>query len=229
MGDSASEAMSNREVREGCRKRGLSDKGRAFEVRKRLARHEERVRLLMCPVCREVPPLGDLVLVCAEGHHLCFGCLLGVMRCRPARRRCPMRCALQPRPPGRLCRELLRHEYAELPACAQAPGSPHLPLYRMLRAEELVPFDRAGEAGEPLFAERPLAAFALMVGDEDMLRALRALAAAVDAKNRAERELAASRGAVTDLLERKRAAEAAGSDTTSSYSSSSSDEDDSDE
>ena len=50
---------------------------------------------LECPICRAVPRASELVFICTAHHHVCFTCLLAILRsahqsgAEPA---CPMRC-----------------------------------------------------------------------------------------------------------------------------------------
>ena len=50
---------------------------------------------LECPICRTVPRPRELVFICAAHHHVCFACLLSILRAahqRGAEPACPMRC-----------------------------------------------------------------------------------------------------------------------------------------
>jgi hypothetical protein len=74
-------------------------------------------RLLRCPVCHTTPAAAEMVSICAQHHHLCFRCLLGVLS--SANPVCPMRCGpLAPGPlPSPLLRALLEHlDAKELPS-----------------------------------------------------------------------------------------------------------------
>ena len=50
---------------------------------------------LECPICRQVPRTKEIVFVCSAHHHLCFSCLLSILRVahqRGVEPACPMRC-----------------------------------------------------------------------------------------------------------------------------------------
>ena len=83
-------------LRDECGKRKLDQQGSGNELRRRLKRfkaHQAQLEPLLCPVCGEHAAVEELFSVCAEQHHhLCFTCILGIVRQPPRARRCPMRC-----------------------------------------------------------------------------------------------------------------------------------------
>jgi hypothetical protein len=104
-----------------CRKRGLPTEGGAVQLKKRL-REDRSQELLRCPVCYEKPCQEDIVVVCGEGHHMCFGCLMQLRKAA-----CPQCAApLRPAAPGQLLRQLLEYE------CVVSNTAPLLPLYRTI-------------------------------------------------------------------------------------------------
>jgi len=87
-----------------CRKRGLPAGGSATQMKKRL-REDRTAEILRCPVCLDAPCIEDVIVVCAEGHHMCFGCLAQLRK--PS---CPICVSpLRPSPPGQLLRQLLEN------------------------------------------------------------------------------------------------------------------------
>lgn len=115
-----------------CRKRGLSTEGGATKMKKRL-REDRSDEMLRCPVCFDVPPAEDVVVVCSEGHHTCFRCLSQLRK--PS---CPL-CTnpLCPSPPGYLLRQLLEYEY-------RSPAHPKENMVWMALYRQVHPF-LAGE------------------------------------------------------------------------------------
>ena len=52
---------------------------------------------LTCPICHQVARPAEIVFICASHHHVCFACLLGLLRAAAdggAPAECPMRCGL---------------------------------------------------------------------------------------------------------------------------------------
>ena len=50
---------------------------------------------LHCPICHQVARPAEIVFICASHHHVCFACLLGLLRAAAdggAAAECPMRC-----------------------------------------------------------------------------------------------------------------------------------------
>lgn len=152
-------------LQEECKKRRLDTSGSRHELRVRLKRHKQVADQLQCPVCLEVPAADEFWQVCPAGHHVCFVCLMNLLRTEGCRR-CPMRCdTFRLETPGKLTRDLM---------CSVAPV-----LYEVQRSSEYQLYlDMCGTpyleaSGDPESVERSITRFARVMGADDGESAVR--------------------------------------------------------
>ena len=126
-------------LQEACRKRCLFSDGSDDDLRRRLKRFKTnlpRLEALQCAICSDVSTVDELVIVCDNGHHVCFECAVGMARQPAARHACPMRCdSFGFRPPNHLLRRLAE------PLVKDVAPSPAFALYQKLSDAGVVPLD----------------------------------------------------------------------------------------